>query len=198
MSIPAAAATWGSLAPGALRAVLSTVLGARDKVLTRGALGLGERRGTAAVPSGAGRGGTAEGGQERCLCTPRRVLQVLSRRGQTLLGSGRGYPPCAGRGSHPAAAACHPTRVAGREPGAVLAPGCPAWAAAPCWLLGDTPGLVGGAEPDAGSVSVPCLPRALSYLGTLALPCLCPWPLGNHGSALACPAPCSLWALPTS
>ncbi|NXL02448.1 MYPR protein, partial [Mesembrinibis cayennensis] len=37
----------------------------------RPAHGLGERRGMAVVPSGAGWGGTAEGGQESRICTPR-------------------------------------------------------------------------------------------------------------------------------
>ncbi|KAF1665903.1 Myelin proteolipid protein, partial [Aptenodytes patagonicus] len=52
----------------------------------RPAHGLGEWRGMAAVPLGASRGGTAEGGQESHMCTPRQVLQLPSRRGQTLLG----------------------------------------------------------------------------------------------------------------
>ncbi|KFP54975.1 Myelin proteolipid protein, partial [Cathartes aura] len=73
--------------------VLSAGLGDHDKALARGAHGLGEWRGTAAVPLGAGRGGTAEGGQESHICTPRQVLQLPSRRGQTLLGCGHGYPP---------------------------------------------------------------------------------------------------------
>ncbi|NXO31907.1 MYPR protein, partial [Cisticola juncidis] len=48
---------------------------------------------TAVVPSGAGWGGTMEGGQERCIDKPRQLLQLPSCRDQTLLGCGHGYPP---------------------------------------------------------------------------------------------------------
>ncbi|NWR35174.1 MYPR protein, partial [Tachuris rubrigastra] len=63
----------------------STVLGNRDKV-TKGPCGLGERRGMAVVLSGAGWGGTMEGGQESHVDTPRQLLQLPSHRDQTLLG----------------------------------------------------------------------------------------------------------------
>ncbi|NXW92882.1 MYPR protein, partial [Alopecoenas beccarii] len=42
----------------------------------RPAHGLGERRGTAAVPSRAGWGGTVRGGQEIHICTPRRFVGI--------------------------------------------------------------------------------------------------------------------------
>ncbi|NXI06397.1 MYPR protein, partial [Pachycephala philippinensis] len=45
-------------------------------------------RGTAVVPSGAGWGGTVEGGQESHIDTPRQLLQLPSCRDQTLLGPG--------------------------------------------------------------------------------------------------------------
>ncbi|NXD53127.1 MYPR protein, partial [Corvus moneduloides] len=63
-------------------------------------------RGMAVVPSGAGWGGTMEGGQESHVDMPRQLLQLSSRRDQTLLGCGHGYPPLK-RGSRPAAAG-HP------------------------------------------------------------------------------------------
>ncbi|NXK40063.1 MYPR protein, partial [Piprites chloris] len=65
--------------------ILCTVLGNRDKV-TKASCGLGERRGLAVVPSGAGWGGTTEGGQESHVDTPRQLLQLRSRGDQTLLG----------------------------------------------------------------------------------------------------------------
>ncbi|NWU60201.1 MYPR protein, partial [Pterocles burchelli] len=43
---------------------------------SRPAHGLGEQRGMAAVPSGVGGGGTAEGGQESHFCTPRRFVGI--------------------------------------------------------------------------------------------------------------------------
>ncbi|NWZ40097.1 MYPR protein, partial [Brachypodius atriceps] len=49
--------------------------------------------GTAVVPSGAGRGGTMEGGQESHIDMPKQLLQLPSCRNQTLLGRGHGYPP---------------------------------------------------------------------------------------------------------
>ncbi|NXH88015.1 MYPR protein, partial [Edolisoma coerulescens] len=49
-------------------------------------------RGMAVVPSGAGWGGTMEGGQESHVDTPRQLLQLPSCRDQTLLGPGHGYP----------------------------------------------------------------------------------------------------------
>ncbi|NWZ84100.1 MYPR protein, partial [Poecile atricapillus] len=49
--------------------------------------------GTAVVPSGAGWGGTIEGGQESHTDPPRQLLQLPSPRDQTLLGRGHGYPP---------------------------------------------------------------------------------------------------------
>ncbi|NXG72181.1 MYPR protein, partial [Baryphthengus martii] len=55
-------------------------------VLTRGACGLGEQRGMAAVPSGAGGGGTTEGGQDSHVFMPRQVWQLPSRRDQTFVG----------------------------------------------------------------------------------------------------------------
>ncbi|NXU68524.1 MYPR protein, partial [Horornis vulcanius] len=48
--------------------------------------------GTAVVPSGAGWGGTVEGGQESHADTPGQLLQLLSCRDQALLGRGHGYP----------------------------------------------------------------------------------------------------------
>ncbi|NXE95151.1 MYPR protein, partial [Menura novaehollandiae] len=48
-------------------------------------------RGTAVVPSGAGGGGTTEGGQESHTDMPRQLLQLPSCRDQTLLGCGHGY-----------------------------------------------------------------------------------------------------------
>ncbi|NXW68699.1 MYPR protein, partial [Hirundo rustica] len=48
--------------------------------------------GTAVVPSGAGWGGTVEGGQENHADTPGRLLQLPSRRDRTLPGRGHGYP----------------------------------------------------------------------------------------------------------
>lgn len=78
-------AAQGSLAPRPPGIVPSAVLGDHDKVLVRGARGLGDQRGMAAVPSGAGWGGTTEGGQESHICTPERVLQLPSRRSQALL-----------------------------------------------------------------------------------------------------------------
>ncbi|NXU20878.1 MYPR protein, partial [Pardalotus punctatus] len=50
-------------------------------------------RGMAVVPSGAGWGGTMEGGQESHTDMPRQLLQLPSCRDQTLLGHGHGYPP---------------------------------------------------------------------------------------------------------
>ncbi|NWV19884.1 MYPR protein, partial [Origma solitaria] len=50
-------------------------------------------RDTAVVPSGAGWGGTMEGGQESHIDMPRQFLQLPSCRDQTLLGCGHGYPP---------------------------------------------------------------------------------------------------------
>lgn len=93
MSIPVVPAAQGSPAPGASGVVLSAVFGDHDKVLARGPHVLGEWKGTAAVPSGSGRRGTVEGGQESRVCTPRQVLQLPSRRGQTLLGHGHAFPP---------------------------------------------------------------------------------------------------------
>ncbi|NWQ63977.1 MYPR protein, partial [Neopipo cinnamomea] len=84
-------AAQGSVAPGAPGIILSALLGNRDKV-TKGSCGLGERRGMAVVPSGAGWGGSAEGGQESHVDTPRQLLQLPSRGDQTLLGRGHGYP----------------------------------------------------------------------------------------------------------
>lgn len=113
MSIPVVLAAQDSSAHGVPGVVLSALLGDHDKVLARGARGLGERTGTAAVPSRAGWGGTAKGGQEMHICTPRRVFQLLSCRDQSLLGCGISpshrtwQPPCCrcrsppGRHSHP-------------------------------------------------------------------------------------------------
>lgn len=64
--------------------------------MTKGARGLGEQKGMAAVPLGAHGGGTVEGGQESPIYTPRWVWQLPSRRGQTLPGHGHGYPPLHG------------------------------------------------------------------------------------------------------
>ncbi|NWW53090.1 MYPR protein, partial [Pedionomus torquatus] len=89
--IPVVPAPQHPLASNAPRVALSTVLGDHDKALARGARVLGEQRGTAAVPLGAGWCGTVEGGQESRIVTPRRVLQLPSRRDQTLLGCGRGF-----------------------------------------------------------------------------------------------------------
>ncbi|NXH15511.1 MYPR protein, partial [Bucco capensis] len=47
--------------------LLDVVLGDHNKVLPRGACGLGEWRGMGAVPSGDGGGGITEGGQESCV-----------------------------------------------------------------------------------------------------------------------------------
>ncbi|NXX97064.1 MYPR protein, partial [Centropus bengalensis] len=54
-------------------AVLSAVLGDHNKALARGAWGHG---GTAAVPSGAGWGGTVEGGQENHMFTPKQFVGI--------------------------------------------------------------------------------------------------------------------------
>lgn len=198
MSIPVVLAAQDSPAPGthgALGVVLSPVLGDHDKVLARGPRGLGERKETAAVPSRACWGGTTKGGQEMNICTPRRVFQLLSCRDQTLLAVG--FPRHTGRGSHPAAIAGHPhTGIATRTPGAGA--GRPAHAAALCWPRGDTPGLAGGVEPDAGASQSPACPTPPPAWGPSRSPVHVPWLLSNHGSAPACPAPCSLWALPTS
>ncbi|NXO64773.1 MYPR protein, partial [Phainopepla nitens] len=64
-------------------------------------------RGAAVVPSGAGWGGTTEGGQDSHIDTSRQLLRLSSRREQTLLSRGHGSPPSPKRGSHPAAAG-HP------------------------------------------------------------------------------------------
>lgn len=71
------------------------------------------------VPSGAGWGGTMEGGQESHADTPRQLLQLPSRRDQTLLGRGHGYSPpkC---GSHPAAAGHPHAHTAGLSLGLAL------------------------------------------------------------------------------
>ncbi|NXR38666.1 MYPR protein, partial [Zosterops hypoxanthus] len=53
--------------------VHSTGLGDHDKVLAKRSRGLGEQRGTAMVSSGAGWGGTMEGGQESHADTPRHL-----------------------------------------------------------------------------------------------------------------------------
>ncbi|NXN63265.1 MYPR protein, partial [Himantopus himantopus] len=46
------------------------------RVLARGARVLGERKGTAAAPSGSGWRGTMEGGQESRICTPRQFVGI--------------------------------------------------------------------------------------------------------------------------
>lgn len=81
------------MAPATPGVVHSTGLGNHNKVLAKGSCGLGEQRGTAVVPSGAGWGGTMEGGQESHTDMPKQLLQLPSCRNQTLLGRGHGYPP---------------------------------------------------------------------------------------------------------
>lgn len=173
MSIPVVLAAQDSPAPGAhgaLGFVLSPVLGDHDKVLARGPRGLGERKGTAAVPSRAGWGGTTKGGQETNICTPRRVFQLLSCSNQTLLGCGFSpshrtwQPPCCHcqspphRHSHP-----HPWGWC-RSPGSCCRSVLAAWGHA---------GFGGWCGARCRSISVPCLPSTPSCLGTLTLPCPC-------------------------
>ncbi|NXG92682.1 MYPR protein, partial [Stercorarius parasiticus] len=62
-------------------------------VAGKGSLCPGGVEGDGCGSLGAGWRGTAEGGQESRICTPRRVLQLPSRRGQTLLGRGRDLLP---------------------------------------------------------------------------------------------------------
>lgn len=119
LGIPAVLAARSSMAPGTPGVFLSAGLGNHDKVLAKGSCGLGEQRGTAVVPSGAGWGGTMEGGQESHVDTPRQLLQLSSHRDQTLLGHGHGYPSPK-RGSHPAAAG-HPHSQLGMNLGLALA-----------------------------------------------------------------------------
>ncbi|NWR05160.1 MYPR protein, partial [Paradoxornis webbianus] len=85
-SIPAVLAAQSSTAPSTPGVIHSAGLGDHDKVLAKGSCGLGEQRGMAVVPSGAGWGGTMEGGQESHADTPRQLLQLPSHRDQTLLG----------------------------------------------------------------------------------------------------------------
>lgn len=172
--------------PAALRVVLPAVPGDSDKVLTRGACGQGEQRGVAAVLSGDCWGGTPVGGQESCICLPRQVWQLASRRDQTLLGRGQGYPSphgtwqpsCCHHWSFPCTwswsqSCCWPCELHRH----------PAWAAALCWLPGDMLALVGGGEPyTSQSHACPTPPPAWGpsrspihvpgHLVTMALPWL--------------------------
>ncbi|NXK47185.1 MYPR protein, partial [Chauna torquata] len=72
----------------------------------RGACGLGELRGTAAVPFGDGWGGTTEGGQESRVAEPRGFAAALLQRPNPA-GTWPQNSPGTGSGSHPAAAG-HP------------------------------------------------------------------------------------------
>lgn len=142
--------------------------------------GLGEQRGTAAVPFGLGWGGTMEGGQQSGVAQLRGFAAALPQRSNP---AGRGNPPV--REVAPLGHSWSVPHVCGW-------PQCrPAWAGGPL-------GAWGCVGHSGRCIPALRLPRAQPAWG----PSRSPVPIPGHAVTPSvpspCAAPCSLWALPMS